>query len=345
MNLANVFDRVVVISLKRRSERLKAFYEALDAVSWPFLRPTVFEAIDGFSFEIDPPSTWEKPLGAWGCRLSHLAVLCQAIQDNVKHILIMEDDCCFHSTFRKDVEMFFDELKSYLYDFRESSNQPYPYDGLCLGGQNVQRPFWNNGRVSRVTDCQRTHAYSARPNYQKALHELWTKDVVTHIDRLVTQVQKNHLIYAPSKFLIGQDEASSDIGDRGNRSGRRNFWNEPGPLSPVILFRGPREVLEGMRQHGWHPGYEMDRDTGIEVDLIKAFRMGWVGLGSWLEYLQWEAAQIENGIVVVYHPQVTLDVCQGASRGPVYEIKADSLEGALHAYRNGKARSMGGYAR
>lgn len=89
-----LFDRVVVISLARRKDRLDSFLQKYP-VSLP--SPVVYEAVDG---SVDkPPEWWNRSSGAWGCARSHSDVFKSAVKDSLDSILIFEDDCGFAPDF------------------------------------------------------------------------------------------------------------------------------------------------------------------------------------------------------------------------------------------------------
>jgi GR25 family glycosyltransferase involved in LPS biosynthesis len=87
MSISQTFDRVVLINLARRSDRLATFRAELERVKWPFKEPQIFEAIDGGSGRVPCPAFFKQGGGAWGCRQSHISVLERAIQDGVRHLL------------------------------------------------------------------------------------------------------------------------------------------------------------------------------------------------------------------------------------------------------------------
>jgi hypothetical protein len=87
---SKLFDRVVVISLARRKDRLDSFLKKYPA---SFPSPVVYDAVDG-SVE-KPPQWWNRSPGAWGCALSHSNVFKSAVEDSLDSILVFEDDCGF----------------------------------------------------------------------------------------------------------------------------------------------------------------------------------------------------------------------------------------------------------
>ena len=90
MDLERYFERVVLINLKRRPDRLERVQKILCEAGWPFRSPEIFEAIDG---ELkSAPAAWKSGPGAWGCMLSQQAIVEKAISDGVHSLLILEDD-------------------------------------------------------------------------------------------------------------------------------------------------------------------------------------------------------------------------------------------------------------
>ena len=56
-DIAKFFDRVVVINLKRRPDRLRNILAELKERSWPFIHPEVFNAVDGNKVPV--PKDWQ----------------------------------------------------------------------------------------------------------------------------------------------------------------------------------------------------------------------------------------------------------------------------------------------
>lgn len=103
-------DKVYIINLKRRSDRKKLIIKELAKVgikNYEFI-----EAVDGNDADIKEKykklkknKSKIKSAGHLGCLLSHKKALKKAYSDNLKQILILEDDIFFKSdNFSKDIK-------------------------------------------------------------------------------------------------------------------------------------------------------------------------------------------------------------------------------------------------
>jgi hypothetical protein len=285
------FDRVVVISLRRRQDRLRHMLARMDAVGWPFRAPEVFDAIDGSA--VPCPTNWRSGGGAYGCRQSHIQVLQRAIMDGVERILVLEDDAEFHDTFTDHAAAFVDRI-------------PSEWECLMLGGQHMAAPEHVANGVVRCANTQRTHCYAATASGMLTLCKLWSESL-HHIDwDMGPALGARRRTYAPSPFLVGQAAARSDI------CGRRNpaqFWNEPRAGIPTLWLRCPRPVAERMREYGCHYGMSLD-DNGNDVGLNSVFPSPGTyagGIQKFLTTIRWECESFPNspGIATIWHPHAT----------------------------------------
>jgi hypothetical protein len=194
-SLVDAFDRVVVINLARRQQRLARFSQLLHG-NWPFATPSRFEAIDGS--KLTPPATWDKGPGAWGCQLSHLAVLDSAIADGVSSLLVLEDDAYPISDLPGQAKQFFADV-------------PDDWDCLMLGTEHLVAPTPVTSGVVRCTTSIRSHAYAVRGPMMAMLSTFWKNNVTDHCDLVLSALMGHYKVYAPDPLLIGQDAGVSDV--------------------------------------------------------------------------------------------------------------------------------------
>jgi hypothetical protein len=199
-DISQTFDRVVVINLARRPERLARFWSVLG--DWPFARPQRFEAVDGMAVGI--PDGWDKGAGAWGCMLSHRAVLDSAIQDGIGSLLVLEDDAYPVTGFARLAREFLEQV-------------PTDWDCLMLGAQHLQPPLPINGGVVRCVAANRTHGYAVRGRMMTVLSQFWSQTKNDHCDLVLSSLMRHFKAYAPNPLLIGQDAGQSDVTGRGER--------------------------------------------------------------------------------------------------------------------------------
>jgi hypothetical protein len=209
------FDKTVVISLAQRSERRERLLRNLeecglkDDFEW-------FEAIDGSKLEAPPG--WASGAGGWGCLLSHLEILRKAIADDVRSILILEDDVCFSRHTHEWLPAFMDAV-------------PSDWHQMYLGGQHLLAPHaTENPLVWIPENINRTHAYAVTKagavrllRFLSSL-ELYTTEPGWHIDHGLGHghFTQRWRTYCPPWWICGQDECVSDV-CAGMRLSRR-WW-------------------------------------------------------------------------------------------------------------------------
>lgn len=197
------FDRVCVISLKSRPDRLKYFFDNLPD-PWILGDIEIFDAIDGYGEKI--PNDWKSGRGAWGCYQSHLAIIKKAIDDHIDNLLIFEDDAIFCDDFNNKVLLFLNNL-------------PPDWEMFYLGGQHLKMPkqLILNNVVGVGTNINRTHAYGLSASGMYKIYN-WLVDNKQwkrghHIDHHYGVLQETGGIapYCPLIWMVGQNEGLSNI--------------------------------------------------------------------------------------------------------------------------------------
>jgi hypothetical protein len=194
-DLASVFQRVVVINLARRPDRLARFFTLLRG-NWPFASPRRFEAIEGSTLPMPP--TWDKGPGAWGCLQSHRAALDSAIADKVSSLLVLEDDAFPVADLANKAESFL-------------SRVPDDWDCLMFGAEHLRPPIPITQGVVQCVASIRCHAYAVRGDLMPMLSVFWQCNKTDHCDLILSSLMRNYKAYAPDPLLIGQDRGISDI--------------------------------------------------------------------------------------------------------------------------------------
>ena len=214
-------DRVVVISLARRPERLKAF-RARFAAAWPGRDLEVAQAVDG---KLAPaPDWWTATPGAWGCYRTHQRILEDAIHAGLRSVLVFEDDATFAPDFVAGLEAYWAALPA-------DAGQVY------LGGQHLAPPLPVNDLVVRGRNVNRTHAYAvvgpaAIRELYRWLHSGRHWRGRHHVDHHFGRQHPSGVpVYAPREWLCGQAAGASDIS---HRSAPERWWTHKGkPCRPA----------------------------------------------------------------------------------------------------------------
>jgi hypothetical protein len=187
-------DRVVVLNLERRPDRLAAFVESIPH-DWPYRMPRPAVAIDGSA--VDIPPTWLASPGAYGCAQTHLRELKSALHDGVRTLLVLEDDAVFVPDFTIKLTRVLEEISD-------------DADILMLGGQHIAAPMPYARHVVQCVEAQRTHAYVINRRALRPTISMWTF-ANTHIDHSAKQLQALLKVYGPATWLVGQAAGRSDV--------------------------------------------------------------------------------------------------------------------------------------
>ena len=225
--LSNIFERVYVINLPRRKERLDTFFQKIPA-DWPFRYPERYCAIDGGL--ASPPDWWNGGGGAWGCYKAHLRILEDCLSNEIQSVLILEDDAVCVEGFAEMVHEFWKHL-------------PEDWEMVYLGGQHIQEdkglPCKVNDWVYKPFNINRCHCYGFRGRRMlerayKHLNNYADWKVPHHVDHYLGELHKkmDKGLYVPKEWLVAQSEGKSDI--CGEDLELRLFSSSEETLSPVI---------------------------------------------------------------------------------------------------------------
>jgi len=180
MKVNEYFDKVVVINLDRRKDRLEKIDAQLQELGILYER---FSAIDAKALDIDPIQA---------CRQSHIKVL----EESTGKTLILEDDAYFMEDFNERFTQFIELLPTDWHIF---------YLGAVL--LNSERC---NDIMVRAMDTSSLHAYCVNPEF-KEIALAQGKEYPEHIDVAYRLLHRQYRSYAAKPPLVKQYPSYSDL--------------------------------------------------------------------------------------------------------------------------------------
>ena len=183
MILNDIFDRIVVINLDHRTDRLEAFDEQAKKYGFEYIR---FSAVPA-----NPPSF--PP--TWACKESHIQVIKQAIKDNVKRLLVFEDDAQFVDEFNEKLESIYNRL-------------PDDWDMFYLGAWHIVSQPYAEGIVKMI-ESYSAHAYGINEHFMQEAYSQTGKP--KPIDIAFSDKHPHIKAYCAKPALVGQTPGYSDI--------------------------------------------------------------------------------------------------------------------------------------
>ncbi len=308
---ATVFERVYLVNLRSRADRLISFRRRQETHGWGLGEVTVLQALEGD--KIGVPSYFREGGGAWGCLRSHCRILEECIMADVQSVLVLEDDAEWFADAWDRLALFMQAV-------------PADWSQLMLGGQQMRPPTPLGNGVMRVLNCQRTHAYAIRGAAMKSLLRVWYSAAV-HLDWVMGgDWQRNWPVYSPEEFIFGQSGGKSDISGRLNNA---LYWNPP-TNALVVHLQAPAGVAAALRGYGLHMGFRRN-DDGVDTGLASVVAGGATteALAKWLSTICWEVASMEGRAACVWHPDIAGELVERAHGGPVRRVQAETLAEAL----------------
>ncbi|MFA4972285.1 MAG: glycosyltransferase family 25 protein [bacterium] len=206
----SMFDKVYVLNLDRRPERLRSFWKGYSQSGWPFQTPERVSGLDGSKLPL--PAWWTQTGGALGCLFSYFRIFEDAITHGHDAIFVFEDDCTFSADCSERILPFMDSVPS---DWEQI------YLGGLLRGMIKYPPSQVNEHVVALRGITGTWA----TGYRLPFMQKWYKWAWEHLYNARPLGGKCHLdwmfcsyqcefapkVYAPHPWICGMMPGASDI--------------------------------------------------------------------------------------------------------------------------------------
>lgn len=190
------FEKIYCVNLAKRPERWES---AKKQFSKHNIHVERYDAVDGKTIGNIPTL---KP-GELGCLISHLDILMNCQKNNIKNVLITEDDVQFCENFNSKFSQYLKELPEWdmLY-FGANHALCNPYES--------NPPIKITDHVYRILHAYSTHAYAVNSTCYQYLIDHLSK--MTHpLDVMYSRIQRDLKVYLFRPHLAWQSEGYSDI--------------------------------------------------------------------------------------------------------------------------------------
>lgn len=181
--LNEIFDRIVVLNLDKRTDRLEAFDKQAKEIGFTYERFAAFEA--------DPPKFTLRD----ACKKGHQTIMKQAIDDGVNNLLIFEDDALFVEDFNAKLADVYNKI-------------PADWDMFYLGAWHLHFKPYTEGVVKMVENYS-AHAYGISKKYLSKAYD--STFHVWPVDMALAAKHPHIQAYCAKPALVGQAPGYSDI--------------------------------------------------------------------------------------------------------------------------------------
>jgi hypothetical protein len=214
MQINSYFDKIYLLNLFRRKDRLEKSINKLNSVQ---LNYSVFNGTDGTVLN----HIWSKLSNPYftnpnylGCAISHLSIYRDAIENSYQKILIIEDD----NLVNKNIQSLFDSIE--IPDWSDLLYLGYiPLSEDCsmwtYGESGIQGHNMINNNVFRPSNLWGLYSYGIGISLMREMVDLYNSEFPMEIDRyFVRNIQKrgSSLALAPQLFCCDDNVYSDNLG-------------------------------------------------------------------------------------------------------------------------------------
>ena len=205
MNILNeFFDKIYCINLDRRQDRWDECCLIFKNMN---LNVERFSAFDGNLLNLGYDKVYTSEIA---CGISHVKILKSAIADNLKNVLILEDDVLFSDNLLDIFEKVTTEL-------------PEDWDILFLGGNHVGGASKTSENLARVYNTYTTHCYAINSKCFQTIYDHiackieyvlncgYKLNECIAVDYCMAQLHRTLNVYSVFPNIAWQRESYSDI--------------------------------------------------------------------------------------------------------------------------------------
>ena len=198
MRLFDRFDKVFLVNLDKRTDRLENFQKQVTEYNLGDYQRV--SAIDGTTIDLKNYTNRLRP-GELGLILTNLSIIKLAKENKYETILILEDDCNFSEEIKKVDEYF--------------SLLPLDWDMLYMGGNHnthmgVTPPIKVNEKVMKLHSTYSTHFIGMKSTLYEHIESMLSR-YQEPLDLSYVRLQKIFNIYSFYPAIANQIVDYSDI--------------------------------------------------------------------------------------------------------------------------------------
>lgn len=228
MLLNQLFPHKTCINLDRRPDRWQRMQTEFARHGIENVRR--FPAVDGNMVQL--PANWNHTAGAYGCLLSHVAVVQEAREMDHKRVLIFEDDAVLDPQFESKFGSFVEQV-------------PADWDMLYFGALHKDQPIEIRDHVYRITNANSTFAYALKHTVYDAFLELNARaENVLDVNAYALQERFNCYCFMPNLAWV-----QVEYSDVQNRLERHWYLEKSLVLFGSHVDRLLRETAIVLRPH------------------------------------------------------------------------------------------------